>query len=760
MRTLVFLAALAVGSLTAADASLADRTITQVVDLLQGMLDKSKADGESDRLLWAKFKCYCDQTTDAKNGAVENYTATIEALTATITDRTAQSAQLEAEMATLAQDMNANLKVRTQANAERRLEHQHYERESADMQTGTDQLNRALDLLKAVDPLGAQSFLQTSDRRWDDVADALRAASDWVPIPAKKKRVLAAAHAARAKRAPAGGIAGVLKTFADTFVQNLASATAAEDVRQHDHEVLEAAQLADWNGLKDAKDAKEVTYGEHQSEIAKATLEKEAAEAAKAADEAFLVALDARCKTKGKEFEHRNRLRTQEDAAIAQAIAILNSDAAFGTFGKVSATSTGATSAFIQLDAVHYAKAAKSLARVAKKRHSLRLASLAARLTDGENVFDKVLSSINKTIDRIDQEEHADVTKKDWCAAEQASATNGKDAKETNLGTLEQTISNLETGIDDSLSSTTDAENSLATNRETQKEETETRAAEHAAYLVDLANLEEAERILNKAIEVLETYYSWLEAHNAPHHYDEKAGKGSMGGDMKRLPGASQEELEEACSADPGCKGFTSEGWLKSRLEEESDFFDTDANLYVKVFDRTAGHAALLQTSKGDGDEEIDVGTPDSWGDDVESEGQRGQGAEVLNMLRFILSETTKEKDQATTDENTSQGDFDSTIATLKTDENTLIDTLSTLALTLAGQRQSLEEAKEDQRGTTRDLEMIVKYLADIEPGCTFIQENYESRKQARMDEKAALQEAIAQVEATPAFSATTTAAP
>ena len=64
------------------------------------------------KLRWAKFKCYCDQTTEAKDTAVANYTTTIEALAATITDRTAQSAQLAAEMATLAADMNENAKVR------------------------------------------------------------------------------------------------------------------------------------------------------------------------------------------------------------------------------------------------------------------------------------------------------------------------------------------------------------------------------------------------------------------------------------------------------------------------------------------------------------------------------------------------------------------------------------------------------------------------------------------------------------------------
>jgi hypothetical protein len=42
-----------------------DRTITQVVKLLQGMLQKSQAEGDEERVIYAKFKCYCD-TSEAE----------------------------------------------------------------------------------------------------------------------------------------------------------------------------------------------------------------------------------------------------------------------------------------------------------------------------------------------------------------------------------------------------------------------------------------------------------------------------------------------------------------------------------------------------------------------------------------------------------------------------------------------------------------------------------------------------------------------
>ena len=52
-----------------------------------------------------------------------------------------------------------------------------------------------------------------------------------------------------------------------------------------------------------------------------------------------------------------------------------------------------------------------------------------------------------------------------------------------------------------------------------------------------------------------------------------------------------------------------------------------------------------------------------------------------------------------------------------------------------------------------------MRYLKSIEPGCTFIQTNYESRKQNREAEIEAMKKAIELLEGTPAFQAATAAA-
>merc|ERR1719375_2106728 len=104
-------------------------------------------------------------------------------------------------------------------------------------------------------------------------------------------------------------------------------------------------------------------------------------------------------------------------------------------------------------------------------------------------------------------------------------------------------------------------------------------------YSKNAHNLKEAEKILAKATKILKKFYDWLKAKQGPHHYDKKAGKDSGAGTIKRIPEASIDELKEACSEDPACVGFNSQGILKSVIEDESKWIDGKTDLYVKVYD-------------------------------------------------------------------------------------------------------------------------------------------------------------------------------
>jgi hypothetical protein len=81
----------------------------------------------------------------------------------------------------------------------------------------------------------------------------------------------------------------------------------------------------------------------------------------------------------------------------------------------------------------------------------------------------------------------------------------------------------------------------------------------------------------------------------------------------------------------------------------------------------------------------------------------------------------------------------------------------------LEGQKAEKEAnklAKEQElEKTTKDRDMIVAYLAQIKPGCTFIQDHIDSRKEQRKAETEALNGATDLLKGTPAFQAAVHAA-
>merc|ERR1719240_1917413 len=124
----------------------------------------------------------------------------------------------------------------------------------------------------------------------------------------------------------------------------------------------------------------------------------------------------------------------------------------------------------------------------------------------------------------------------------------------------------------------------------------------------------------------------------------------------------------------------------------------------------------------------------------------------VIDMLKFIAGETKDEKKNAIDTEDSAQDTFDDEMKTAKDAEKGMMEAIDGFKLDLADTEKSLQEANAELATTTAEHTATVKYLDDIEPGCTFIQTNYDGRKQAREAEKDALANAVSMLKATPIF--------
>merc|ERR1719504_188170 len=95
--------------------------------------------------------------------------------------------------------------------------------------------------------------------------------------------------------------------------------------------------------MKAVFEKNEEVMGTNDDEVATKKSSKADAEVSFLEDSQFLEKLTALCAKKTKEYEKRKMIRSNEEAAVAQGISILNSEEATKAFGDIKATTEGGT---------------------------------------------------------------------------------------------------------------------------------------------------------------------------------------------------------------------------------------------------------------------------------------------------------------------------------------------------------------------------------------------------------------------------------
>lgn len=675
------------------------RAITKVVELLEQMLEKSQAEGVTEKELFAKHKCYCDKNEEEKSSEVETLTEEINLLEGKIESTQAGTATLSQELAELSKGLEDNQQQQDEANSLRTQQSEAFVAKEKDLKQAIDQMQRAI---KELADVGADQSLNTDTQHTQHMAgfgeeaspkllalkgvvkQALMAASA-IDATSKQAKIDAFLQApfTEAYSSQAGEVVGILKQMLETFETNLEEATKEEKIAQDAHDKLMTTLQDAAKTMGAAEEEKQGLLGANDDSLG--TMKEQLSTAVDERTDAssFLTQLEDICTTKAKEYDQRVKLRTQEEAAISQAIAILNSDAAFATFGKVSATSTGSTGAasFVQLAsatapaASEMVQQAKMLLRKADHGRRSKALSHILALLEAENPFKTVLEEIDKMIALIDDEEIADQAKFDWCEDEREKKNGELTTANQQLLTLKAQMSEIESAIKNEenglIVTIKNTEDNLASNRDSQQEQTEMRTKDNLAYQQDIATLVEAEDLLTKAVTVLKKYY--------------------------------QEALKDAGSA-------------------------------------------MLQRRAGSKE---DPAPPETWG---AYKGQSESGSSAISMVEFILEETKKEEQAAHSAEDEAQQSYEASMQQLKTSEAELGEILAKKQLELAEKREELLGKQEDHKATVKVRDEVEAYLLKIKPGCDFIDQNMQLRKDARKEEKAALESAITLLQETPAF--------
>jgi DNA repair exonuclease SbcCD ATPase subunit len=525
-----------------------------------------------------------------------------------------ENGELSKDVAKLTADMNENEATRAGAESLREKSHEVFLNEESDMENAISGFNDAVKVLKE---LTGSALLQESKQfmhnptqslvsqatstsgtlqRAKDTVRGVFAAVSARMTPAQQSSVdafLQAPSAASAKQS--GAILKILKQMVTTFEENLENARDAEKAEQKAYEKYKEDKEDEFDAFKESKEDKEGLLSSNDEELGTKKQQLEEDEQQKEDDEEFLEKLLTSCKAKAKEYEKRKMLRANENAAIAEAIAILNSDSAFETFGKTDATSTGATGpSFLQVDSSNLRQHLESvLLKGAASSNSKRLQLVVSGLRKG-NPFDKVIKEIEKMLSLIEEEGKEDKKQLDYCDSERTSSNQELDRRNDEIETLDSEITDLENEIDDPETGLkkqiTTKEEDLVENGKTQKEETDTRRKERSEYLKNKAVLNQAQSTLKRAIHVLKRYYDAMEKHTSalvqvreePETWGTYEGQSSAGKDvldmLDFILNESDKEEKEADDDEDDSKS-TYDDTMQTLKDDEKDMQDALAEL-------------------------------------------------------------------------------------------------------------------------------------------------------------------------------------
>merc|ERR1719428_2130223 len=490
-------------------------------------MEKSKEEGEKERDLYAKFKCYCDDQEADKKENIKMTKEEIDMLKNDIEKTKAASSELSTECAELKHQITENEAARADATTLRDEAHETFLSEEEEMNGALGSMEGAIGALSALgfvqNPTGGPEHEKFMSKKSDliklkssvekaGVKKAMGAVSVW--LTAKQKKTLDSfmlAPFSALSISKGGEIVDILKQMLETFKENIKNVQSAEKAAQEAHDKFMKIKEEEFDTMKAAYDEKQTTLGENEEELSSLTESLAAAEDMLASDIEFLAKLQEGCAKKAKEFNERNMLRANEEAAISQAIAILDSDAAFEAFGKVSATSSGATGLLLlqvnkHNDAESFrVKVLQLVQRAARNQNSLKIAKVAALLAAG-NPFDAVLKEIDKMLDILKEDQKVDDEQKDWCKTEMEETQEMKETKESKITDLKASIEELdeainapETGLLAQIETTGE---DIKTNHESTAKETAERQEENKVYHKTVQNCVVVQDLLKKALKV------------------------------------------------------------------------------------------------------------------------------------------------------------------------------------------------------------------------------------------------------------------
>jgi len=570
--------------------------IQKVVELLNGMVAKGKAEKHDEEVAFAKFHQWCDSTRASTTKSIKEAAAQIEQLTADIAKAEADAEELAGDIKELEKSIADDEAELKEATGVREKDRSDYLDTHKDLSESVDAIERAIAVLKSREKDVPQSLLQVRDapgipREAKAAIESFLAMSSGEPGDGVPE--------ANAYEFQSGGVVALLEKLRLKFQDQRLAVEKEEMSAKANFEVLHQTltdNIAEENKVKTKKTE---TKAQRLADAATAKGELQMTEAGKAEDEKTLSDTLASCHAKSEEFEKNQVLRAEEVQAIEKATKILLSDEVSGTAGKhlptlVQLASRHTAAALVQLRGNESPEEAQRRERVvaylqgrAAKLGSKYL-SLVATHASGDP-FAKVKKMIKDLIVKLMEQANSEADHKAYCDTELATNKQTREIKQSEVDELSASIEKHSADsaqLGEEIQELTDA---VAELRRQQAEATKAREADKARNAKTVEEAKAAQVAVERATKVLKDFYA-------------KAADATL---LQNSEGLSA-EMKQATNAP--YKGMQSEnggimGFLEvilsdfARLESETTAAeDQAANAYEKFMDESNEDIAVKET--------------------------------------------------------------------------------------------------------------------------------------------------------------------
>merc|ERR1719160_790130 len=655
--------------------------------------------------------CFCSTGEEDLAKTVSDSKSAVETLTA-------KHGQMVSEKASLAQDIETHTadaaqaeKDLSEAEAIRTNEKTAYDAEYAS-KTGTEAaLAKAIPAIEA--GLAGSAFVQTSGVNVALLTRAVQGANQ-VLTDGNKREILTYLQG---KTPGSSEIVGMLKAMKDEMSRTLAGMEKAEAASAKGFADMTATKQKEIAFASESISSKKERSGTLAVEIIQAKDGYEDAGAEEAEATKMLSTLDSQCASKKKAFAEATKMRTEELAAIGQAIAILNDDDALDVFKKsevfieVKAAPKGS---FLQMKKGQSARALFNKAQAImwkaamnNKDHAVQAMLLAMKsklhAKAGTAVdFGAVVKMVDEMVAVLAGQQKDDVKQKDFCIAELTKSEAEMKATQDKVTSLQATMEEMTDAISDAEATIEELKASIAAVDKDVATATETRKEEHAEYLENVKMTETAIELVGKAKNRLAKFYN-------PSVY--------------KAPPKTEMSMEDKIV-----------GAGTSALAQSEATFDSvdDGSDYAPMnFVQVHRHSRVVAPH-----------APKIFLAEYEKKSLKSAG--VTELMNMMISDLKASLAESKFEEKTAQGDYTSLMAASEEKRAQDSKSLTDQAAGKADLTEKLSQAKESTHLTLKELKNIHGTIASLHSACDFIIKNFDYRAQARSAEMEGLKNAKA----------------